>query len=318
MLKDLNNYNNEKPVLVIGAASLDIVGKKTEKFEMGTSNPAEIRTSLGGTARNFAENLARLGQSVILITVLGKDKIGRQLLRETQKAGVNMDTILRTKEYSTGSYLAIVSSKSELDFALDDMRAITLLTPEWLRENSNLFDQAGLLFIDANLQPDTLEEAMNIAKNVNLPVAADPTSGSLTGRLKPHLSQIHLITPNQAEASILCDLPIGEVSDDESGLKAAKFLVSQGVELAIVTLAEFGVSYATSSTNGHIPAIRTQIVDPTGGGDALSAAVVFALLNGIPEDEAVRLGVSAASLTLRHQGAVHPELTLELLYDQLI
>ena len=34
-------------------------------------------------------------------------------------------------------------------------------------------------------------------------------------------------------------------------------------------------------------------------------------------DEAVRLGVSAASLTLRHHGAVYTKLSLELLYDQL-
>jgi len=56
--------------------------------------------------------------------------------------------------------------------------------------------------------------------------------------------------------------------------------------------------------------------DPTGGGDALSAAVIFALLNDIPIDDAVRLGVSAASLTLGHRGAVLPDLSLEKLYNQ--
>jgi pseudouridine kinase len=83
-------------------------------------------------------------------------------------------------------------------------------------------------------------------------------------------------------------------------------------------MAEFGVSYATSETSGHIPAVRTQIIDPTGGGDALSATVIYALLNGIPLDEAIRLGVSAASLTLRHRGAVLPDLSLELLYEHLL
>jgi len=44
---------------------------------------------------------------------------------------------------------------------------------------------------------------------------------------------------------------------------------------------------------------------------------LFALLNDISIDDAVRLGVSAATLTLRHRGAVVPDLTLEKLYDQL-
>ena len=53
------------------------------------------------------------------------------------------------------------------------------------------------------------------------------------------------------------------------------------------------------------------------GGDALSAAVIFALLNEIPLDEAIRLGVSAATLTLRSTGTVSAQLSLERLYDEL-
>ena len=57
--------------------------------------------------------------------------------------------------------------------------------------------------------------------------------------------------------------------------------------------------------------------DPTGAGDALTAAVLFGLLNDMPIDDAVRLGVAAASLTLTYRGSVIPDLSLEKLYDQL-
>ncbi|MCK5428394.1 MAG: hypothetical protein KAI94_02930, partial [Anaerolineales bacterium] len=55
-----------------------------------------------------------------------------------------------------------------------------------------------------------------------------------------------------------------------------------------------------------------------GAGDALSATVIFALLNDRPIDDAVRLAVSAASLTLRIKGTVVPDLSVEKLYDQLV
>ena len=100
-------------------------------------------------------------------------------------------------------------------------------------------------------------------------------------------------------------------------MEAAKCLVSQGVEIAIVTMAESGVSYATSETSGYVPPVRTNIVDPTGAGDALTAAVLFGLLNQMPIDDAVRLGVAAESLTMAYRGAVVPDLSLEKLYDQL-
>jgi pseudouridine kinase len=53
-------------------------------------------------------------------------------------------------------------------------------------------------------------------------------------------------------------------------------------------------------------------------GDALTAGVVFGLLNDFPVDEAVRLGVSAAALTLQCKETVYPDLSLEILYDQLV
>ena len=101
-------------------------------------------------------------------------------------------------------------------------------------------------------------------------------------------------------------------------MQVARHLVNLGVAIALITLAEFGVCYATSETSGQVPALKTKVVDPTGAGDALTAAVMFALLNEMDIDEAVKLGVSAASLTLRHPGTVVPDLSLEKLYDQLL
>jgi pseudouridine kinase len=306
----------ERPVLVIGAAGVDIVGLLKGDLKPGTSNPAQIRSSFGGVARNVAENIARLGQPVELITAVGDDPTGEQLLQQISTAGVGISAVIQSAEHRTSSYLAVVNTNGELQFALDDMRAISTLSAEYLRGKEALFEQASLLFLDANLSKDTLRTAFTLARRYRLPVCADPTSITLATRLQPYLSRLHLITPNIAEASILCGQTYS--ARPRMAIEAAKCLVSQGVKIAIVTLAEFGVCYATSETSGHISAIRSEIVDPTGAGDALTAAVIFALLNNISLDDAVRLGVSAASFTLRHRGAVVPHLSLEKLYDQLV
>jgi pseudouridine kinase len=267
-------------------------------------------------ARNVAENIARLGQPVEFITVVGDDPLGEQLLQQLISAGVGTSAVIHSSEQRTGSYLAVVNKNGEKQFALDDMRAISELSPGYLRQKETLFEQASAVFIDTNLSKETLRTVFSLARRYHLPVCANPTSNSLAARLQRYLPDLHLITPNIAEASILC----GQAYDAKprQAIEAAKCLVSQGVRIAIVTLAEFGLSYATSETSGHIPAIRTEIVDPTGAGDALTAAVIFALLNNISLDDAVRLGVSAASFTLRHRGSVVPYITLEKLYDQLV
>jgi len=309
--------NPDAPALVIGGAGVDIVGRFKGDVRLGTSNPGQIRSSFGGVARNVAENLARLGHPVNLITAVGDDEDGIRLLRWLRLAGVNTDSILSTSQYATGSYLAVVDVHGALQFALDDMRAISSLTPDYLRSCAGLFKEASLLFIDSNLPKETLRVALSLARRARIPVCVDPTSVSLAARLRPYLDRFYLMTPNMAEASVLCDME-APVSGRRQALEVANCLVTRGVDVAIITLAGQGLCYATSQTNGYIPAIKTTIVDPTGAGDALSAAVIFALLNDNELDDAVRLGVSAASLTLRYRGAVVPDLSLEKLYDQLV
>ncbi len=107
------------------------------------------------------------------------------------------------------------------------------------------------------------------------------------------------------------------VQGRRSALTAAKKLVTMGVRIAIITLGATGLAYATSQESGHVPAIECDIVDMTGAGDALTAGAIFGLLNDLPIDQAVRLGLSAAALTLQSRETVHPDLSLEHLYDQL-
>lgn len=306
----------ELPVLIIGTAGVDIVGRLKGELMPRTSSPAQIRTSFGGVARNVAENLARLGQSVRLITVVGNDQIGDQLLQETSRAGVDVSQSLRSSQYPTGTYLAIVNSNGELQYGLDDMRTASELSTDYLRQCEGLFRDSSLVFFDANLPKELIRTIFTLAKRARVPVCADPTSKVLASRLLPYLPRLSMIAPNADEASVLCGHAVSETNRRDA-LEAAKCLIGQGVGVAVISLSEFGVCYATSETSGHVPAIRTVIVDPTGAGDALTATMLFSLLNAIPVDDAVRLGVVAASLTLRHRGAVVPDLSLEKLYHSL-
>lgn len=317
MVSEEFSPNPEAPALVIGASGVDIVGRLRNELHHETSNPARIRTSFGGVARNVAENLVRLGQPVVLLSALGQDQIGDQLLQQAAQAGIDVSNVLRSDARPTGSYLGVLNAKGSLELALDDMRVMSALSAAYLREHAALFKEASLVFVDSNLPKETLRTAVSLARRARLPICADPTSTALANRLRPYLSRLRLITPNSAEAGILCNCSV-DVTRHGPAMEAAKYLVSQGVEVAIISLAEFGVCYATSETSGRVPAIRTEVVDPTGVGDAMTAAVIFALLNEIPLDDAIRLGVSAASLTLRHVGAVLPDLTLQKLYDQLV
>jgi pseudouridine kinase len=303
-------------VMVIGSCGLDIVGQHDLPLEGGSSNAARVRPSFGGTGRNVAENLVRLGQNVKLISAVGDDPFGQLLLDSISKSGVDTTACLTTSEYSTACYLAVLDSEKGLDFALDDMRIHTLITPVYLRKYAKLIEAACLVFIDSNLTPAAVRAVIKFAGTTSARICANTTARHLANRLTPHLDHLFLITGNTGEFSELTgiNIPIG---DRQATADAARAVINAGAEIAVVTMGEYGVCYATSDTSGHVPAIQTRIFDPTGAGDAMTAAIIFGILNNIPLDQSIALGVFAASLTLRTPGSVLNDLSIEKLYGEL-
>jgi pseudouridine kinase len=304
-------------VLVIGATLLDTKGKPTSGLESGTSNPAEIRHVRGGGARNVAENLARLGAEVLLVSAIGDDLTGRRLLTQTSEAGVNVEHVLTVEDSHTGSYIALLEADGSLTVALDDVRVMENVNAGYLYKNRRLFRDACMVMADGSLSPAALETVTRLSRQYELPFCADPSSVRLANKLRPHLADLHLVVPNEIEAAALAGLNFAGYGPDAS-LDVALELRQIGVEAAVVTMADFGLVYATSAETGHIPARYSLMVDSTGTGDAVTAAIMFGLINDLPAIEAIRLGAAAASLTLQSNDTVVPDLSLDMLYDHLI
>jgi len=301
-------------VVVIGAASIDTKGRGQAELLPGTSTPGEIRVSVGGVARNVAENLARLGIDTVLLSAVGDDTSGRRILQRTQEGGVNIEHVVVQSQSRSAAYIAVLDQEGNPFVSVDDMEVIGAITPRYIYARRTVISEADMVVFDANLSPPTIASIMALAEKHHIPVCADPTSATLAPRLKPYLSQLYMITPNAAETEALCMRKADKRSLAE---RAAKSLVKEGVSIAIVTLAELGVCYATSESSGHISAVKTDVVDFTGGGDALTAALIFGILHDFPIDEAVRLGVAAAALTLRCRDTVCPDISLDRIYDCL-
>lgn len=303
-------------VLVIGATLLDTKGKPTAGLDPGTSNPAQIRHVRGGTARNVAENLSRLGAEVILISAVGDDHTGKQLIAQTKASGVDTSNVLTLPDYHTGSYIAILDKDGSLSVAMDDVGVLETITPGQLYRNRRLFRDACLIMIDGSLVPATMATAVRLASQYEIPLCADPSSSRLARKLSEHLREIHLVVPNEVEAAALANIDFPGF-DPESSLETALMLVRKGVGTAVITLSDFGLVYASSDETGYIPARYSQMVDSTGTGDAVTAAIIFGMINDLPAIEAIRLGAAAASLTLQTVETVVPDLSLDMLYNHL-
>lgn len=304
-------------ILVIGATLLDTKGKPLAGLEPGTSNPAVIKHTRGGTARNISENLARMGAEVILISAIGDDLTGRRLISTTEEAGVKMDHVQTIPHAHTGAYIAFLDEDGGLSVAMDDVRVMEHITPKYLYQNRQLFRSAEMVIVDGSLTVESWEIVARLTKQYRVPLCADPSSTRLAYKLRPYLSQLYLTVPNEIEAATILEMDFFGENTDLS-LDLARHLNRAGVQHAVIILSDFGLVYATSQETGYIPSRYTEIVDSTGAGDAITAAIVFGMINQLPAIESIRLGAAAGSLTLQTSETVLPNLSLDMLYDHLI
>ncbi|MDX9954079.1 MAG: PfkB family carbohydrate kinase [Anaerolineae bacterium] len=308
--------DGEFDMLVIGTAALDIkVHTRALAIEPELSNPAMIELGFGGVARNIAENLVRLGGDVSLISAVGVDEAGTQIVQQLRDVGIKTDAMIVTADHNTGAFVGIYQLDKRLRVAFDDMQVIRLITPGYLNQHRSLFRDADVICIDANLSARALETVFRLARAYDVPVCADATTPLLAQRLHPFLPELAALAANRAEAEALLGT---HFRDEDEVLQGARRLAQLGVDLAIITQGAEGISYATSDESGRLPAFNVEVVDPVGAGDALTAAIAYGLAEGLPSTEVVRLGLAAAAQTIVCQETVCPYISLEVLYERLV
>ena len=133
----------QQKVIAIGGANWDIKARSLGVFAPGVSNPGVITSAAGGVARNIAENLARLGIDVALLSAIGTDAIGDQLLDRTKSAGVDVAGVARIAG-TTGAYLAVLDEAGEMRAAINDMQAIDSVTPAVLAGHEDAIRAAAI------------------------------------------------------------------------------------------------------------------------------------------------------------------------------
>lgn len=299
---------------MVGGANLDVKARSTAALEPGTSNPGTTVTAAGGVGRNVAAALALLGTPTTLVSVVGGDDAGRQVLAETEAAGVDVSLVRRSAP-RTGSYTAVLDDQGELAVAVADMEASDLVGPEAVLAARRAVSSAGLVVLDGNLRPDALVAALELAGEAGVSVVLDPVSAPKARRLAGALRgrPLHTLSPNTTELGAL-------VGRDLAGAAPAE-LAAAAAGLGDVThvWVRRGRDGSLLCTAGGRPRQHARVdgpvVDVTGAGDAMLAAYCHVVLQGRPLDDAVRLGHLAAAATVASPHTVRPDLRSVLPLD---
>ena len=270
----------------------------------GTSNPARGTSAPGGVARNVAENLARLGVAVRLVSRVGDDDAGRALKRRLTAAGADVTHVTATRGFDTAEYVAVLDPDGELVIGVAAMDVFTAISVSDV--DRGLADGAEWLFLDCNLPPALLEHGVAYGA-AGVRVAVDAVSTVKVTRLPGDLGGIDLLFCNADEARAYLTDPSGAAADD-AGVAAR--LLESGAGAVVLTRGAAGLVVADADGVREHEAVPADVVDVTGAGDALVAGTLAALLDGHDLDAAAAAGARLAALTVAVPETVRTDLEL--------
>ncbi len=298
---------SSRHAVCIGGAVLDRKYHARNPLVFETSNPVDGFRSLGGVARNVAENLSLLGTPTSFVSIVGDDETGRAILRHMRERGIDVSQVVTTSERPTAEYAAILSPENYLVLGIADMSIFDLFVPAQLERIWPHLASASWVFCDCNLPAETLKALIARRQGARFKLAIDAVSTPKAARLPEDLTGIDLLFMNVDEANSILKRKGADSLDDAKA--AALALQAAGAREAVVTMGASGIAVAGSDGPRTFPAVRANAVDITGAGDAMIAGTLHRILTGEDTYAAARTGALLGTLTTESTSSVHTELS---------
>lgn len=283
-------------ILCIGSVLWDIIGRSPTAMRLGSDVPGRITRLPGGVAMNIAMTLRRFGMSPALLTAIGRDAEGDELIAACDRLGLGTGQVYRSDDLPTDRYMAVEGANG-LIAAIADAHSLEAAGDKVLRPlaDGRLGSQdapwSGPIALDGNLTESLLAEiaASPLFARADLRVA--PASPGKAGRLLPLLSHTSAtLYVNLEEANILA------CADHTSAPAAAEALLARGAGHVLVTNGGYPAAEGRKD-QGVIEGVPPQVLVTrvTGAGDTFMAAHLVAERRGATRQDALDEALRAAA-----------------------
>ena len=264
-------------------------------MRIGSDVPGRITRLPGGVAMNIAMTLGRFGLKPALLTAIGQDAEGQDLIAEARAMGLMTEYVYRSDDLPTDVYMAIEGANG-LVAAIADAHSLEAAGGKILRPladgrlGSAQAPFKGLVALDGNLTEELLRSiaTSDLFAQSDLRVApASPGKAARLMTLRDHPTATLYV--NLEEAGLLCQTTFQTAQD------GAAALLARGAHRVLVT--DGGNAAAEGTANdiiSHIPP-SVMVTRVTGAGDTFMAAHIASEAQGMSRIDALRRAGEAAA-----------------------
>ncbi len=283
-------------VLCIGSVLWDVIGRAERAIGLGNDVPGHITRLPGGVAMNIAMAVQRAGLRPFVLTAIGSDDEGTELMRACKGLQVETDLVFRSADMPTDRYLAI-EGENGLIAAIADAHSLeragdAILSPLLDgRLGSDAAPYDGLICVDGNLTRDLLSRIALAPAFARADLRVVPASPGKAERIGPLIARLNAtLYVNLEEAGLLATATFADAPS------AAHALLEQGAHRVLVTDGARAVSDGVAGqgiVTMNPPQIREARV--TGAGDTFMAAHIAAELAGQDRAQALETALETAA-----------------------
>ena len=275
-------------LLCIGSVLWDVIGRAPFHLNIGSDVPGRITRLPGGVALNVAMAARAYGMTPALLSCVGRDAEGCDLIAALDRLGLVSHTIYRSDDLPTDRYMAVEGANG-LIAAIADAHSLEAAGAKILGPLESL-DHRGPIALDGNLTQDLLARIAADPRHAGTDLRLAPASPGKAERLMPFLTHgAATLYVNLEEAGLLLRRPMTDAA------AAAEALRAFGLHRAVVT--DGPRLAACAGPNGaHArvpPAVLAARV--TGAGDTFLAAHIAAEVAGADADQALSRACEAAA-----------------------
>jgi 2-dehydro-3-deoxygluconokinase len=276
---------------------------------------ATLRLDFSGDALNVAASATSAGARAVLAARVPDDELGDALLARCAELGVDTRAVTRAAGQH-GVYLTHADPAGARQFAYARSGSVGSglsagdLDLELLAD-ADVVVSSGITAAISESAREAVRRAAEVSRrfvfdpNFRPRLTSAEAAAAILREVAPHAEVITPSWPSEAQALL-------GLAHDVSPQDAAAAALSLGSRAVVLTCGPAGAVIATGDEVREVPAPAAPVVvDQTGAGDCLTGTLAARLAAGDPLDEAVRLAVAAASLSVGGQGGTGHVPTLE-------
>ena len=279
-------------IAVVGSAMIDLTAYAKVIPAPGQTLEGDLfTTGFGGKGANQAVIAAHCGAQVHFVGKLGNDLFGDSIAENFKKLGIDSEYIERS-DTPNGVAHIWVDANGENRIVIIPGANHEIESKKAIEAIEAIADLA-VVVAQCEIKQEVTLAAFTVAKKrgcltILNPAPFQPLSREL-------LEVTDWIIPNETEFNELH----GQAPTSDEVLKAFR-----PGKNSIVTLGSEGAVLITSDGNlTRVSAPKVNAVDTTGAGDAFVGVFAFGLASGKSPEDAMKLGIKVASMSVTRKGA---------------